>query len=158
MALPSAASLSCLAFVVVAGVGLVAVSSNAADEPTAPKAAAPPTTAPVATIRPAPAPEPKPTRPDPTPEPVIPQVLVEVYNNSGVSGLAADKAAVLDDAGWNVAATDNWYGSIPENTVYYPGSLRTQALKLAKTLQVARVRPAVSPMQLDRLTVIFTTA
>ena len=173
MAVPSAVSLSCLALVVAAGVGLVAVSSNAAEDPATPPTAAAPTTAPAATITqlplplplplPSPDPEPteptKPTKPDPKPKlvPVIPQVLVEVYNNSGVSGLAADKATALDDAGWNVAATDNWYGNIPENTVYYPVPLKAQATRLAKTLQVSRVRPAVSPMQFDRLTVIFTT-
>ena len=172
MAVPSAVSLSCLALVVAAGVGLVAVSSNATEDPATPPTAAAPTTAPAATITPLPLPLPlpspdpeptkptKPTKPDPKPKlvPVIPQVLVEVYNNSGVSGLAADKATALDDAGWNVAATDNWYGNIPENTVYYPVPLKAQATRLAKTLQVSRVRPAVSPMQFDRLTVIFTTA
>lgn len=156
MAVPSAVSLSCLAFVVAAGVGLVAVSSNAVEEPSVPKAAAPSTTAPATTIRPAPSADATPTKPDPKPAPGIPRVLVELYNNSGVSGLAADKAAVLDDAGWEVAATDNWYGDIPESTVYYPGRLRAQATRLAKKLDISRLRPAVSPMQFDRLTVIFT--
>jgi len=97
----------------------------------------------------------KPDKPRPD---VVPEVLVEVYNNSGISGLAADKAAVLQGAGWNVAATDNWYGSIPESTVYYPEALRADAEKLAKTLGVERLQPAVSPMSFDRLTVIFTSA
>jgi hypothetical protein len=91
-------------------------------------------------------------RPDP-----VPKVFVEVYNNSGVTGLAADKAKILERAGWNVAATDNWYGNIPDNTVYYPAALHRQANRLAKVLQITRLRPAVSPMQFDRLTVIFTS-
>lgn len=88
----------------------------------------------------------------------VPNVLVEVYNNSGITGLGADKAALLQGSGWSVAATDNWYGSIPENTVYYPYALRADAAKLAKTLGVERLQPAVSPMAFDRLTVIFTSA
>lgn len=87
----------------------------------------------------------------------MPPVLVEVFNNSGVTGLAAAKAALLQGAGWNVAATDNWYGNIPANTVYYPAKLEADARKLAKTLHVTRLRPAVSPMRFDRLTVIFTS-
>ena len=86
----------------------------------------------------------------------MPKVFVEVYNNSGITGLAADKARALEQAGWNVAATDNWYGDIPANTVYYPARLQGSARDLAKTLHITRTRPAVSPMQFDRLTVIFT--
>lgn len=87
----------------------------------------------------------------------VPTVLVEVYNNSGITGLAAQRAAVLQGAGWNVAATDNWYGNIPANTVYYPPQLRDEAVRLAKVLGVQRLVPAVAPMQFDRLTVIFTS-
>ena len=97
----------------------------------------------------------KPAKPDPD---LVPQVLVEVYNNSGITGLAAEKASLLQGAGWNVGATDNWYGSIPENTVYYPEGLRPDADKLAKALGLDRVQPAVAPMSFDRLTVIFTSA
>jgi cytoskeletal protein RodZ len=88
----------------------------------------------------------------------VPTVLVEVYNNSGITGLAAQRAAVLQGAGWNVAATDNWYGNIPENTVYYPPQLRDEAVRLANVLGVQRLIPAVAPMQFDRLTVIFVSA
>jgi hypothetical protein len=94
----------------------------------------------------------------PTPVDVIPTVLVEVYNNSGISGLAAERAASLQNAGWNVAATDNWYGNIASNTVYYPDGMKGQATQLAKEFGITRLRPAISPMQFDRLTVIFTTA
>jgi len=89
---------------------------------------------------------------------VVPAVLVEVYNNSGISGLAADKAALLQDAGWNVAATDNWYGDIVSSTVYYPDGMKSQAARLAKELRITRLRPAISPMQFDRLTVILTSS
>jgi LytR cell envelope-related transcriptional attenuator len=90
--------------------------------------------------------------------PRIPTVPVGVYNNSGITGLASDKAATLEAAGWKVATTDNWYGDIPANTVYFPAGLRQDAVRLAKTLHITRLRPAVAPMPLDRLTVIFTSS
>ncbi len=93
-----------------------------------------------------------------TSQPATPQAYVEVYNNSTISGLAAQTASELQDAGWNVVGTDNWYGNIPETTVYYPDRLRAQARLLAADLGVGRVRPAVSPMRFDRLTVILTAA
>ncbi len=95
----------------------------------------------------------KPTQPD-----AVPSVFVEVYNNSGITGLAAQQAAALQGAGWNVAATDNWYGNIPANTVYYPPQLHEEAVQLAEVLGVPRLIPAVAPMQFDRLTVIFVSA
>jgi hypothetical protein len=81
---------------------------------------------------------------------------VEVYNNSAVKGLAARTAAALQDVGWQVVATDNWYGNIPDNTVYYPAKLKSQANLLAKDLGIPRTHPAVAPMRFDRLTVILT--
>jgi hypothetical protein len=87
----------------------------------------------------------------------VPKVLVEVYNNSAITGLAAAKAAVLEGAGWKVAATANWTGQIPANTVYYPDGLRRDAHQLAALLQIDRLRPAVAPMRFDRLTVIVVS-
>ena len=110
---------------------------------------------------PSPSATPEPSMPTTKPKPTKPaidkgKVYVEVYNNSGITGLAATKARQLERAGWNVAATDNWYGNIPANTVYYPARLEDSARDLAKTLHITRTRPAVSPMQFDRLTVIYT--
>lgn len=87
---------------------------------------------------------------------VLPRASVEVYNNSGITGLAATAAADLGGAGWDVVATDNWYGDIPQSTVYYPQRLRAQAALLADDLGTTRVMPAVDPMRFDRLTVILT--
>jgi hypothetical protein len=84
------------------------------------------------------------------------KVYVEVFNNSQVKGLAAtvgDKAA---KAGWNVVGADNWYGSIPATTVYYPARLKAAAKQLALDLGVHRTAPAVDPMKMDRLTLILT--
>jgi hypothetical protein len=91
-------------------------------------------------------------------EPVVErgQVYVEVYNNSGITGLAGATAARASDAGWQVVGSDNWYGTIPASTVYYPERLQAAAKVLALDLGIARVMPAIEPMDLDRLTVILT--
>lgn len=83
-------------------------------------------------------------------------VYVEVYNNSGISGLASSTASTIAGAGWQVVGSDNWYGTISASTVYYPGRLKDEAKLLAKDLGIKRMKPAISPMRLDRLTVILT--
>jgi hypothetical protein len=90
------------------------------------------------------------------PESSAPDVYVEVYNNTSISGLAAQRAAELQDAGWQVIGVDNWFGDIPASTVYYPAGFEAEADALAETLGVERVRGAVAPMKFDRLTVILT--
>lgn len=90
------------------------------------------------------------------PVPPARTATVDVYNNSAVTGLAAQTSAALRGLGWTVGNEDNWYGDIPENTVYYPAALADQAEQLAADLGVARVRPAVSPMSFERLTLILT--
>ena len=55
------------------------------------------------------------------------KVYVEVYNNSGVTGLAGEVAASATQAGWQVVGSDNWYGTIPASTVYYPPKLARAA-------------------------------
>jgi LytR cell envelope-related transcriptional attenuator len=159
MALPSAFTLASAAAVVVAGIWLAASASSADHAPRPPEPVADPH--PDAsrahhgqTVAPHSHATPKPKRDRRTS--VVPRVLVEVYNNSAVQGLAGTKAAALRGAGWNVAAVDNWHGDIPANTVYYPPRLRSAAHQLASALSVRRLRPAVAPMQFDRLTVIFT--
>jgi hypothetical protein len=84
------------------------------------------------------------------------KVVVEVFNNSGVTGLAGTVAARTAHAGWQVVGSDNWYGTIPASTVYFPPRLKAAAHLLALDLGVHRVMPAVAPMRLDRLTVILT--
>ena len=51
---------------------------------------------------------------------------------------------------------DNWYGTIPKSTVYYPAALADEAKVLAEDLGIQRMRPAVSPMSFERLTLILT--
>jgi hypothetical protein len=84
------------------------------------------------------------------------KVLVEVFNNSSVSGLAGRVAAQASGMGWQVVGSDNWYGTIPASTVYYPPGLTKAGHQLALDLGIHRTMPSVSPMRLDRLTVILT--
>jgi hypothetical protein len=83
-------------------------------------------------------------------------VFVEVYNNSGITGLATEAAQTAGGAGWNVVGSDNWYGTIPASTVYYPPRLAVAAKALGRDLGIGRLQPAVDPMRFDRLTVILT--
>ena len=84
------------------------------------------------------------------------EVNVEVYNNSGVKGLAGRTAMKASTVGWNVVGSDNWVGTIPAPTIYYGPRLEAAAKLLGKDLGIRRVRPAVAPMRPDRLTVILT--
>ncbi|GAA1920275.1 hypothetical protein GCM10009737_22260 [Nocardioides lentus] len=103
------------------------------------------------------APRPSEPRTSRTPAPVErSEVLVEVYNNSGIAGLAGTTADTAATAGWQVVGSDNWVGTIPSSTVYFPPRLERQADTLAKDLGVTRLMPAVAPMRFDRLTVILT--
>lgn len=81
---------------------------------------------------------------------------VVVFNNSNIKGLAGQTSARARNAGWNVVGSDNWYGTIDSSTVYYPARLHAAAKALAHDLHIDRLRPAIAPMQFDRLTVILT--
>jgi hypothetical protein len=141
--------------VVVAGAAFVVTGGN---EDKAPAAAAPVVATPTPTPTSAP-PEPVvPTKKPAAKQPVVRrgETYVEVYNNSGISGLAGTTAARAQGAGWQVVGSDNWYGTIPASTVYYPSRLRAEARLLGKDLGIGRLRPAIAPMRGDRLTVILT--
>ncbi len=84
------------------------------------------------------------------------KVYVEVYNNSGITGLAGRVGTSANDVGWQVVGTDNWYGSIPETTVYFPPRLKAEAKQLALDLGITRTAPAVGAMKRDRLTIVLT--
>jgi hypothetical protein len=94
----------------------------------------------------------------PKPEPRIKrgEVYVEVFNNSGIKGLAAGTAAKATQVGWAVVGEDNWYGVIPTTTVYFPPRLKAAGKQLALDLGIKRTAPAVGVMKRDRLTVILT--
>jgi len=149
---PSPVVMLSILAVVMAGVAYVATRG---EEPTERK---------VTTVSQDPTAEDEPTTAPPTKEPKKPkkpafkrgETYVVVFNNSGISGLAGRIAGAATDAGWNVVGSDNWYGTIPANTVYYPKPLKAAAEQLALDLGIQRTAPAVDPMQLDRLTVILT--
>ena len=117
--------------------------SSAASSP-----AATPKASESATPKPKPKPKPKPIQRD--------DYYVEVYNNSGITGLAGTVGDKATGAGWKVVGTDNWYGSVPTNTVYYPPKMSRVAKQLALDLGIDRTAAADGAMKLDRLTVILT--
>ena len=95
--------------------------------------------------------------PTTTPKPVVrKKVLVEVFNNTSTKGLAATASQKASTVGWQVVGTDNWYGSVPATTVYYPAKLKREGKQLALDLGIKRTAKAVDPMKLDRLTIILT--
>ena len=158
VAMSSPVALLSVGAVVLAGAAFVATSGHD-DEPTQPAAARPavttsPSPTPTST---APAPVVK-QKPKPKKKPVVRRggTYVEVYNNSGISGLAGSTAARAQGAGWEVVGSDNWYGTIPASTVYYPARLHAQAKLLGKDLGISRLKPSIAPMRGDRLTVILT--
>ena len=86
----------------------------------------------------------------------VPQIPVYVFNQTPITGLAAETAAQLEGQGWNVVGVDNWIGTVPEDTVYfYPGD-RAAADRLAQQFPgIGRVWPASAPMPQGALTVIL---
>ena len=153
MAMSSPVALMCGASVILAGLAFFTTDSR--EEPTVATTVAAPQRAdrpskPVRTERPA------------TVKPRVEKVLrrdtvyVSVFNNSNISGLAASTAERIGAVGWQVVGSDNWYGTIPATTIYYPDRLEEAARMLSKDIGVRRVMPAVDPMSMDRLTVILT--
>ena len=156
LALPS--PVMALSVIVVATAGLAFGVTNGADT----RDDVVPVARPADAASPAPAPPPQRVR-DAKPvkkkqqEPVVRgETYVVVFNNTNIAGLAGSVAAQASGAGWQVVGSDNWVGTIPAPTVYYPPRLEEAGKLLARDLGIARVMPAVEPMQFDRLTVILT--
>ncbi len=117
-------------------------------------------TATIASADRTPSPEPSPTATkSPKPKPRIKrgEVYVEVFNNSGIGGLAAGTAQKATTVGWAVVGEDNWYGVVPTTTVYFPPRLKAAGKQLALDLGIKRTAPVVGEMKRDRLTIILTT-
>lgn len=117
-------------------------------------------TATVASAEPTATPTPAPATPTrtrkPEPQLVRSEVYVEVFNNTGIKGLAASTAAKATQIGWSVVGEDNWYGAVPASTVYFPPRLRAAGKQLALDLGIGRTGPAFGEMKRDRLTIILT--
>ena len=95
----------------------------------------------------------------PAPPPVVRgDHSVSVFNNTAIRGLAGRVAEKVKAAGWKVGAADNWYGTVPATTVYYPKGKKAVAQQLALDLGIARLLPADadSDMSDTNLTVILT--
>lgn len=158
--LPSPVVLLSVVAVVLAAIAFVATRGDGPAERdiSATKAAATPTatdelgdagTEPTAT----------PTEDKPAPPPVVRgDHSVVVFNNTAIRGLAGRVAEKVKAAGWKVAAADNWYGTVPATSVYFPKGKKAVAQQLALDLGIARVLPADtdSDMSDTNLTVILT--
>ena len=132
-------------------------ATSAAPDPSATTDAAPAPSEPAASeATPDETDEPEPEKTSESPAEVGRDAPVSVLNNSGVSGAARAFSAKVTGAGWTVDGVGNWRGSIPANTVYYPAGLQEQAQLLAKDVDVERILPSVSPMRMDRLTIILS--
>ena len=164
VAMPSPVVMLSVIAVAMAGIAFVATRGSEPTEREVTTVADTPTETPNETPKhtpkqtPGPSPTYTPSK-DPKPKPPKVQrgkVYVEVYNNSGITGLAGAVAERATGIGWQVVGSDNWYGTIPANTVYYPAQLKAAGRQLALDLGIERTVPAVDPMRLDRLTVILT--
>jgi hypothetical protein len=94
---------------------------------------------------------------EPTAQPV-PQIAVYVFNQTPISGLAAQTGDKLESLGWDVVGVDNWIGNVPDDTVYFYAGDREAADRLAKAAGISRVWPASAPMPPNALTVILADA
>jgi hypothetical protein len=91
---------------------------------------------------------------EPTAQPV-PQIAVYVFNQTPISGLAAQTGDELESLGWDVVGVDNWIGNVPDDTVYFYAGDRDAADRLAKAAGISRVWPASAPMPPNALTIIL---
>jgi hypothetical protein len=127
-------------------------SATATTEPSPEPTADEPSPEPSETVPPAPLPEPTPTTPAADRGPGV-----SILNGTSINGLAAEASSFLGDLGWGDIRTGDTGGSYPENTVYYPPQLESQAQTLAADLGITRIRPAVDGMRDDRLTAVLVS-
>ena len=64
-----------------------------------------------------------------------------------MSGLAAQVAGRVASAGWQVVGSDNWYGTIPASTVYYPPRLAQAGPGCWRSTSASTGLRAVDPMR-----------
>ncbi|MGC0422424.1 LytR C-terminal domain-containing protein [Embleya sp. AB8] len=101
-----------------------------------------------------------PTRPAPPPAraPALPRGVhgkVTVLDQTKVPVLAKRMARRLEAAGWEVAGTKEFRGTVPETTVYHPADQEPQARALAAALPgITRIKPTFPGIPQRRLTVI----
>ena len=157
---PSRVMLIAVVAVAIAGAAFIATSPQPKQAAQVVASETTPSASPTPTPPPSPTPSATPTKKPPKKKKVVVErgdTIVVVFNNSGITGLASRTSGTAQGAGWNVVGSDNWYGTIPATTVYYPERLHAAAKVLARDLGIRRIKPAIDPMQGDRLTVILTT-
>lgn len=86
------------------------------------------------------------------------QVGVVVFNDTSITGLAGSVGQKVASLGWHFVAADNWVGTVPATTVYFPHGMRPAGRQLALDLGIQRIMPAdvASNMSSTDLTVILT--
>jgi hypothetical protein len=157
---PSRVMLIAVVAVAIAGAAFIATSPQPKQAAQVVASETTPSASPTPPPPPSPTPTATPTKKPPKKKKVVVErgdTIVVVFNNSGITGLASRTSGTAQGAGWNVVGSDNWYGTIPATTVYYPERLHAAAKVLARDLGIRRIKPAIDPMQGDRLTVILTT-
>ena len=150
-AYPSPLVMLSVVAVAMAGIAFVATKNQPETERQITPASAPQAT-PSNTPTITPEPEKKPEKP----KVQRAKVYVEVYNNTSIQGLAGRVSDRATDIGWQVVGSDNWVGTVPANTVYFPQRLKAAGRQLALDLGIRRVQPAVGSMKMDRLTIVLT--
>lgn len=153
VAAPSPLVMLSVIAVAMAGIAFVATRDDGGDRAMQTVSQREPAPTPTETVTTPPAPEPKKKKAKALRRE---EIAVEVYNNSGIRGLAGRTADRASTVGWNVVGSDNWVGTIPAPTIYYGPRLEAAAKQLGKDLGISRIRPSVAPMRPDRLTVILT--
>src|SRR5581483_6586053 len=83
-----------------------------------------------------------------------PQVVI--FDQTRHRDVVVEFRAALRAAGWDVAGTGPWYGSVPVTTVYYPAGQEAAAKALmAKFPSITRSLPVFDGVPADKLTVII---
>jgi hypothetical protein len=138
------------------------VLAERTSSPTSPAASPTPTptpaaSSPAASSPPPSSPAPVTSSPPVTAKPGPDRPEVVVLNQSGGTGLAGRVAERIREAGWTVNKTGNFNGTVSTTTVYYPSTMRGDALNLAKALPGnPRVKERFSNLSQTRLTIVLT--
>lgn len=84
------------------------------------------------------------------------EVPVVLFNQTTRTGLATAFQEVLEADGWTVPTVDDWRGTVPATTVYYPPGMQAGAKALmAEFPDIARIRPSFPGIPDEALTVIL---
>src|SRR5450759_579802 len=99
-----------------------------------------------------------PTASAPAPTGTVTATTVTVLNNSRITGLANQSAAVLRDGGWAVAGVGNYTGRVPVTTVFFADGRESAAHALADAFpSVQRVLPRLDDLPDGGLIVVVTS-